>query len=227
MLELVLRYGATFTLHALLGAGIVLLGTWLLYRLGRTQGWNRHGERGPRWLAAVFRVFGFIVLLIAVLVTGLQTGTIHALARAVEEGSQELVLGVALEAGKPLGVTSPDQKLSLADAERLLAQWAPELVKRGRDSVESNALWKRADKYWANTPGLLRDWLASKGPRTETTPRELVRYAWRNGAAPAVEAAKWQWLLFAYGVAILMVASVALIEWMWLAYTRGGAKAEA
>jgi hypothetical protein len=224
MLDLVLRYGATFTLHALLGAGAVLLGTWLLYRLGRALGWNEHGERGPRWLAALFRVCGFVVLLIAVLVTGLQTGTIHALARAVEEGSQELVLGVALEVGKPLGVSSPDQKLSLADAERLLAQWAPELLKRSRDTVAANALWQRAEQYWTNTPGLLRDWLASKGPRTETTPRELVRYAWRNGAAPMVAAAKWQALLFAYGVALLMVATVALIEWMWLAYTRGGGK---
>ena len=86
MLDLVLRYGATFSWHALIGAGAVLLGTWLLYRLGRVLGWNAHGERGPRWLAALFRVCGFVVLLVAVLVTGLQTGTIHALARAVEEG---------------------------------------------------------------------------------------------------------------------------------------------
>lgn len=224
MLDLVLRYGATFTLHALLGAGVVLLAAWLLHRLGRALGWNVQGERGPRWLAALFRVCGFLVLLIAVLVTGLQTGTIHALARAVEEGSQELVLAAALEVGKPLGIASADQKLSLADAERLLAQWAPQLVERSRDAVAGNALWQRADRYWANTPGLLRDWLASKGPRTETTPRELVRYAWRNGAAPLVASAKWQALLFAYGVALLMIATVALIEWMWLAYTRGGAK---
>jgi hypothetical protein len=225
MLDLVLRYAATFTAHALLGGAIVLFATWLLYRLGAAMGWNRHGERGPRWLAAVFRVCGVVVLLVAVVTTALQTGSIHALARAVEEGAQQLVLDAALEVGQPLGIASADQKLSLADAERLVARFAPELVERSRDQVEANELWRRAGNYWEAMPGALQDWIKRKGPRTETTPRELVRYAWRSGAAPLVESTKWQALIFAYTVALLMVLSVAVVEWLWLAYTRGGAAA--
>lgn len=220
MLDLVMRYSATFALHALIGTGIVLVGTWLLYRGGRALGWNAQGSRGPVWLASVLRVFGFVALLFACLITGIQTGTIHALAKGVEHGAQELVLTAALEAGAPLGITSPDQKLALADAERLITQWAPALVERSRSAVTGNSWWQRAGDYWQAMPGVLRGWLARKGPTTETTPRELVRYAWRNAAEPALVSAKWQALLFAYGLAALMIGLTALIEWSWLAWTR-------
>lgn len=220
MIELVLRYSATFALHAAIGTVAVLIGTWLLYRLGRHFGWNAHGPRGPDWLSSLFRVLGFLALLLASVGTGLQTGAIHALARAIEHGSQELVLTAALEAGKPLGIHSADQKLALADAERLIAQWAPRLLERSRNAVTSNTWMQRAGNYWGSMPTVLRGWIAAKGPRTETTPRELVHYAWRNGAAPTISAAKWQALLFAYGLAALMIVVMAAIEWSWLAWTR-------
>ena len=70
-------------------------------------------------------------------------------------------------------------------------------------------------------PLILQTWIVQQGPRSETTPRELVRYLWRNAAAPTVEAARWQALIFAYGIAALMIATTLLIEWLWLAYTRG------
>jgi len=223
MLDLVLRYALTFAIHALLGTTVVVVTAWLLYRIGRAFGGHLRGERGPLWLATVLRVFGVIMLVVAAVTTGLQTGSIHALAKAVEQGSQELVLSAALEAGKPLGIHSVDQKLTLSDAERLITQWAPALVERGRDTLSAHPWWRRTGDYWQNIPGVLRGWIAHQGPRTETTPRELVRYVWHNAAAPAVASAKWQALVFAYGIGMLIIATVATIEWLWLAWTRRSA----
>lgn len=220
MLDLVLRYSLTFALHAALGATFVLMGAWVLYRVGRHFGWHVRGDRGPRWLATVLRVFGVVMLVVATTTTGLQTGSIQVLAQAVEQGAQELVLGAAMEAGKPLGIHSADQKLTIADAERLITRWAPALAERSREALTTHPWWQRAGDYWHTLPGVMRGWIARQGPRTETTPRELVRYAWHNGASPAVASAKWQALVFAYGIGALIVATVALIEWLWLAWTR-------
>jgi hypothetical protein len=223
MLDLVLQYGSTFALHALIGTAAVLLGAWLLYRLGRAFGWHVRGERGPPWMAALMRIGGVIMLVIATTTTALQVGTIQTLAKALEHGAQELVLTAALEAGEPLGIRHADQRLALADAERLIGQWAPALVEQGRSALTTHPWWRRIGDVWQGMPALLQSWVLKQGPRTETTPRELVRYLWRNAAAPAVEAARWQALIFAYGIAALMIATVALLEWLWLAYTRGAA----
>lgn len=220
MLDLVLRYSLTFVLHAALGAASVLAVAWLLYRIGRHFGWQQRGDRGPRWLATVLRVFGIVMLVVATTTTGLQTGSIQVLAQAVEQGAQELVLGAAMEAGKPLGIHSADQKLTIADAERLITRWAPALAERSRDALTTHPWWQRAGNFWQAIPGVLRGWIAHQGPHTETTPRELVAYVWRNAAAPVVASAKWQALVFAYGIGALIVATVALIEWLWLAWTR-------
>lgn len=220
MFELIARYASTFVLHAMLGVALVLAATWLLYRAARASGWHQRGPRGPAWVAPTLHVFALLTVLLVAPLTGLQTGTVHALSRAIEHGSQELVLGAALEAGRPLGIESADQKLSLADAERLVTRWAPDLVERGRSSVGAHPWWRRAGDYWQAMPGVMREWIARSAPRTETTPRELVDYAWRNGAAPTVAAAKWQALVFAYGLAALLILAVAMIEWTWLAYTR-------
>ncbi|HWT16392.1 MAG TPA: hypothetical protein VN581_11455 [Patescibacteria group bacterium] len=223
MLDLVLQYSSTFALHALIGGAAVLVGAWLLYRLGRAFGWHTRGERGPPWMAALMRFGGVIMLVIATTATALQVGTIQALAKALESGAQELVLSAALEAGKPLGIDHPDQRLSLTDAERLIAGWAPTLLAQGRAAVTAHPWWSRAGDVWQGMPMLLQTWIANQGPRSETTPRELVRYLWRNAAAPTVEAARWQALIFAYGIAFLMIATVALAEWLWLGWTRRAA----
>ena len=220
MLDLVLQYSSTFLLHALIGAAAVLAGAWLLYRIGRAFDWHRRGEHGPPWMAALMRIGGVIMLVIATTTTALQVGTIQTLAKALEHGAQELVLTAALEAGKPLGIDGADQTLSLADAERLIDRWAPNLVAQGRTALISHPWWIRAGDFWQGMPALLQTWAKNQGPRTETTPRELVHYLWRNAAAPTVEAARWQALIFAYGIAALMIATVALLEWLWLAYTR-------
>ena len=220
MLDLVLQYSSTFALHALIGSVAVLVGAWLLYRIGRAFDWHVRGERGPPWMAALMRIGGIIMLVIATTTTALQVGTIQTLAKALEHGTEELVLQAALEAGKPLGIASADQRLSLSDAERLIEGWAPNLLERSRAAVTTHPWWSRAGDFWQRMPLLLQTWIANQGPRTETTPRELVRHVWRNAAAPAVEAARWQALIFAYGIAALMIATVALLEWLWLAYTR-------
>jgi hypothetical protein len=224
MLDLVLKYSSTFALHALIGGVFVLLGAWLLYRIGRAFDWHVRGERGPPWMAALMRIGGVIMLIIATTTTALQVGTIQTLAKALEHGAQELVLQAALEAGRPLGIHGPDQRLSLTDAEQLIDRWAPNLLEQGRTAVTTHPWWSRAGDFWQRMPLLLQAWIANQGPRTETTPRELVHHVWRNAAAPAVEAARWQALVFAYGIGALMIATVALIEWLWLAYTRRSVK---
>jgi hypothetical protein len=221
MLDLVLQYGSTFVLHALIGAAAVVVGAWLLYRFGRLFGWQVRGERGPPWMAALMRIGGIVMLVIATTTTALQVGTIQTLAKALEHGAQELVLQAALEAGKPLGIDHADQRLSLTDAEQLIDRWAPNLIEQGRSAVTMHPWWRRAGDFWQRMPLILQTWIANQRPRSETTPRELVRYVWRNAAAPAVEAARWQALIFACGIAALMIASVAVLEWGWLAYTRG------
>lgn len=221
MLDLVLQYSSTFVLHALIGGTAVLVGAWLLNRIGRMFGWHVRGERGPPWMAALMRIGGIVMLVIATTTTALQVGTIQTLAKALEHGAQELVLQAALEAGKPLGIADADQRLSLTDAEHLIARWAPNLVEQGRTAVTAHPWWQRAGDFWQRMPLILQTWIVQQGPRSETTPRELVRYLWRNAAAPTVEAARWQALIFAYGIAALMIATTLLIEWLWLAYTRG------
>jgi hypothetical protein len=176
-------------------------------------------------MAALMRVGGVIMLIIATTATALQVGTIQTLAKALEEGAQELVLAAALEAGKPLGIDRPDQRLSLADAERLIAGWAPTLLEQGRTAVTTHPWWSQAGDAWQRMPMLLQAWIANQGPSVETTPRDLVRHLWRNAGAPMVETARWQALIFAYGIAALMIATVALLEWLWLAYTRGATTA--
>ncbi len=220
MFELISTYAVTFVLHAALGCANVFAVSWLVWRGARALGWLVRGDRGPAWVAATLHVFVLLAVLIIAPLTGLQTGTIAAMDHALEKTAQDLAIAAALEVGEPLGIKSADQKLSLADAERLIVQWAPQWAERGRVALTGNSWTQRAGEYWQSLPGVMRTWIASQGPRTETTPRQLVRYAWRNGAAPTIAAAKWQALMFAYGLAALLIGFVAVIEWCWLAFTR-------
>lgn len=221
MLDLVLQYGSTFAVQASIGGAAVLAGAWLLHRMSRMLGWQVRGERGPPWMAALMRIVGIVMLIIVTTTTALQVGTIQTVAKALEQGTQEMVLAAVLEAGKPLGIDSADQRLSLTDATSLIERWAPGELERRRDAVLDHPWWQHTVDVWQRMPRVLQTWIANQTPQSDTTPRDLVRHVWRNAAAPAVEAARWQALIFAYGVAAVLISAVALLEWLWLAYTRG------
>ena len=224
MFESIMTYATTFLLHAALGCGIVFVASWLAFRGARALGWNVRGARGPEWVAATLRVGTLLALLIMAPLTGLQTGTIAAMDQALRTSSEDFAIAAALKVGAPLGIVSADQKLSLADAERLIARWAPQWTTRGHAAINDSPWVKRAGDYWQSLPDVLRSWIVKQGPGSETTPRELVRYAWRHGAAPAIAATKWHALAFAYGLAALLIGVFALIEWSWLAFTRSSQK---
>jgi hypothetical protein len=220
MIEAMLRYVGVFLLHAAIGAAVVCVLAWLLHVLASRMGWQQAGARGPRWLPGGVRAAALCAIGAAILATGLQAGAVQALTRAVHETGRASTLALLVKAGGPIGIADADQEISLQDAGRLVDRLSPAVVARHRTKIVEHAWFRRAEAAWTRMPVLMRALAEQQVGNAKTTPRDLVHRAWRYGVAPAIESARQQALIFAYGSGIALVVFALFSEWLYLAWTR-------
>ena len=99
---------------------------------------------------------------------------------------------------------------------------SPAIVVEHKTKIVEHAWFRRAAAAWTRMPVLMRKLIEHQVGNARTTPRDLVQRAWRYGVAPAIESARQQALVFAYGSGIALVLFALVGEWLCLAWTRGG-----
>lgn len=218
MFELILGALLYFALHFLIGATVVVAAAWLLRRLVR--GWLVAGARLPAGLLTASTVCVWCVVAGTALLTGAQTGTIAVLDRLIETQSQSWTEQALLLAGKPIGITSAEQKFGPEDLRALADRIAPGLTQKSLDAVGADALLERVDAEWQKLPEFVRTQTEAQLPATEWSIRDIVGLAWRQLLKPAVVAAKVQALLFAYGLAAALVLPVLVCDLLLRAWSR-------
>lgn len=220
MMDLLLRYTTVFLLHAAIGFAAIVLAALLAYGIARLMGWTRSGARGLAGLPAILGIVVWCVILLTAVATGLQTGGVEALSRAIRESATESSLTALVKLGGPIGIRDADQRISLQDAERLAQHFAPALLEQGKSALASNTWLARASGVWARAPELMKTVIQEKLPDTQTSPRQLVHMTWQYSAGPIVESGRQQALVFAYGSGLLVVLIVLSLQWCFLAWTR-------
>lgn len=218
MLDLILGATLHFVLHFLIGAGLVLLASVLLRRLVRR--WLAPGPGVPSGLLTTSTVFVWFVIVCSALLTGAQTGTVAVLERLVETQTQQWAEEALLLAGKPLGIESAEQKFGPDELKALSDRIAPGLADRGLEAVGAPALVARIDAAWQGLPEFVRTQAAAQLPQSEWSIRDVVGLAWRELLKPTIVAAKVQALVFAYGVAAVLVLFAQVCDLLLRAWSR-------